>query len=190
MKKESVIMKKVLVLFISVLMICTLAACGEKQTNSNTDGQSTTRTQSETTGQNTNAQNKANIKITPPAGWNPVEGSTLPVHYMKNTTSFMIKEEGFLGNTVDEIVPQVKASFEGAFENVSYIGDAKKITVDGIDARQIVFTCSVSGLDMKYEYVYLLVGGDLYAITFGDMGDTFDDLSADYAQILKDIKFK
>jgi len=42
---------------------------------------------------------------------------------------------------------------------------------------------------MKFDYYYLAVGGKVYAITFGDLADTFDSNAADYQAILDSIKF-
>ena len=42
---------------------------------------------------NNNIENtEVQITVTVPDGWEVVEGSVLPVQYMKNTASFMIKE--------------------------------------------------------------------------------------------------
>jgi hypothetical protein len=133
----------------------------------------------------------ASIAITPPERWEPVAGSTLPVQYMKNGASFMIKSERFLSDTPDDAVEEAKEAFAGAFSNVVYEDETEALTVDGREARRIVFTCEVSGLAMKYETVYVFAdGGVVYAITFGDMADTFASLAADYEQILADIRFE
>jgi hypothetical protein len=130
-----------------------------------------------------------NISVTPPAGWEPVAGSVLPVQYLKGTASFMVKEEAFPGENIDAVVEKAKSSFESAFDNVQYVGEPEAVTVDGMDARKLIFTCEVSGMNMKYEYVYLFAGNDVYAITFGDLADSFDTLASDYETILGDITF-
>ena len=132
----------------------------------------------------------AKIETVPPSGWEPVEGSVIPVQYLKDTTSFMVKTENFQSTALDDVISEAKGAFEGSFEGVAYAGDAESITVDGKDARKLIFTCEVSGMQMKYEYVYLVAGGSVYAITFGGSADTFDSLLADYEQILTDICFQ
>lgn len=187
-------MKKVLALFLSGLLVLALSSCGSgtaKPDGSSNSGSKSETGQSSGTMQNTATQGKVKIEITPPSGWDPVEGSVLPVQYMKGTASFMVKEESmFAAKTPDDVVTEAKGYFEKSFKNVSYEGETKTLTVDGKDARQMVFSCTVGNLKMKYEYAYLFVGGKVYAITFGDSADSFDSLSADYEQILKDIRFQ
>lgn len=129
-------------------------------------------------------------EITPPEGWEAVAGSVLPVHYMKETASFMVKEEALQSDTPDGLIAEAKDIFESAFDKVSYVGDTEALTVDGYDARKFVFTCEISGLPMKYEYVYLLAGGTVWAVTFGDTTESFDTHAADYEQILSELRFR
>jgi hypothetical protein len=102
----------------------------------------------------------------------------------------MVKKENFQSTAMDDVVAEAKGAFESAFDDVSYAGEPESMTIDGNDACKIIFTCKVSGMQMKYEYLYLFAGGDVYAITFGDLNDTFDSLAADYEQILADIRFE
>jgi predicted RNase H-like HicB family nuclease len=135
-------------------------------------------------------QKNIRIVVEPPTGWEPVTGSVLPVQYLKNTASFMVKEEPFQGKTLDEVVTEAKAAFDYAFDNVAYIGEAESITIDEKDAKKIIFTCKISNMQMKYEYVYLFAGSGVYAITFGDLEDNFDSQAADYEEILGNIHFE
>jgi hypothetical protein len=113
------------------------------------------------------------------------------VQYLKGTSSFMVKNETFFsGKTLDDVIKEAKDAFKSAFGDIAYEGDAEKITIDGKDAQKIIFKCKVSGIDMKYEYVYLFVNNSVYAITFGGFAGDFDKLSADYKKILSDIRFQ
>lgn len=130
------------------------------------------------------------ISITPPDGWTPVEGTVLAAQYMKNTASFMVTHEVYFSSTdLDEIVTQAKEIFTSSFDKVEFIGDTETLTVDGNDARRFIFTCEVSGMAMKYQYIYVLVGDNVYSLLFGDLAATYDDISADSEQITADIKF-
>jgi hypothetical protein len=133
-------------------------------------------------------QNVEIITVTP-EGWSPVEGSLIPVQYGKNTASYMIKEEGFRGATLDEVVEEAFTAYKNAFDNVQLVGEVEPITIDGIEARKLTFTCEMSQMEMKFLFVYLFVEGKVYAITFGDLAETFDELSADYETILGQIEF-
>lgn len=186
-------MKKIMTIGLCLVLMITLSGCNKQNTPvENKTPPDKVQAFSDTQAPDTPAKNieETKISISPPSGWEPVAGSVLPVQYLKNTASFMVKKENFSGKTVDDVVKQAKEGFQKVFEKVMYEGETKTITVDSLDARKIVFTCTVSGIQMKYEYVYLFVGENVYAITFGDLANTFDSLSADYEQILKDIRFK
>lgn len=179
-------MKKFIIICLSLGLIISSAACSSKSTSSENK---TTPAETNTPKVNT-SQEKVNIKVTMPDGWTAVTGSVLPVHYMKNTCSVMVKEEKFSSKNLDDVVLEVKGIFNKSFENTKYIGEAEKITVDGFDARKFLMTCDVSKLNMKYEYVYLSVNGHIYVIVFGDLSKTFDSQIQDYQQILEGISFK
>jgi hypothetical protein len=185
------------IISLCVILLITLCACGTKNVSKeNTATSAQPKTQEEqaaadgSSSSNGQTQKEIKIEILPPSGWEPVEGSVLPVQYMKSTSSFMVKKEDFQSKAIDDVVSKAKETFESAFGKITYIGEPESIMIDGNDARKIIFTCEVSNMQMKYEYVYLFAGGSVYAITFGGPSDTFDSLSADYDQILTDIRFK
>lgn len=194
-------MKKFIAIILCILMLFTLCSCAAQniseessepsgQSSSVSEQSSVTASSGESSSAPAATTGDVQITIVPPAGWEPNTGSVLPVQYMKNTASFMVKEESFSETTIDDVVVAAKAIFESAFDKVAFIGEPETITVSGLDARKIIFTCEVAGMQMKYEYVYLFVGSSVYAITFGDLQASFDSLSADYEQILSDISFK
>lgn len=186
-------MKKIMMLTLCLILMISVSACSSQKTpvdNPKAAGkeQASSAVQPESAGAVNKAE--AKINIVPPSGWKPVEGSVLQVQYMKNTASFMVKSEPFTQKNIDEVAAEARKIFTDTFAAVNFAGETEAITVDGKDARKIIFTCEVSGMQMKYEYVYLFVGEKVYAITFGDLAASFDSLSADYEQILKDISFK
>ena len=195
-------MKKYLTLFFILLMVVSLCACGQKGSDplletSGTPGASARETETEAlsgeSGADTASQDKqegiVTIEITPPDGWTRVEGSVLPVQYMKGTASFMVKAEPFSSATLDDVVNEALGIYQKSFDNLKVQGEAEPLTVDEKDARKLTFTCTVSTLDMKYLYVFLFAADKTYVITFGDQESTFDTLAADYETILSNIKF-
>ena len=129
------------------------------------------------------------ITVALPEGWARVEGSVLEHQYMKGTASFILKPENYTGETLDDVVAEALEILGGAFGSLETEGDPESITVDGRDAKKVTFTCTVSGLEMKYTYVFVFVGEETYVFTFGDAAATFDSLTADYDQILSGTKF-
>lgn len=137
----------------------------------------------------------AEIKITVvlPDGWKPVENSVLEHQYMKGTASFMIKNESVLdGKKLDDAVNEAKTQIGNYFDDISF-ADNKTLKVDGNEAILLPYTYSVAAagmtITMKMEGIYTMVGNKCYLITFGDMKDNFDNLSADFQSILSGIKF-
>lgn len=193
-------MKRYIVLFLTFTVAGLLCACSQKDTANLTVSSYTSASgdsaaisyQSEPAQvqKKEGQEQKIAIEISPPEGWKPMEGSVLPVHYMKSTASFMVKEERFQSTELDAIVTEALGIYQKSFDNVAVVGDVETITVDGKEAKKLIFTCTVGKLEMKYLYVYLLVEGRTYVITFGDLANTFDTLSADYEAILSNIGFK
>lgn len=193
-------MKKYISLFIIIILVISLCACSKKDQNISVETSASFSLESstsepanptETTSAPTAKEQGQNItiEVSMPDGWQQVEGSVLPVQYMKNTDSFMVKEELFTGSTLDAVVEEALEIYGNTFDNLNVQGEVEPITIDNKDARKLTFTCVVSKMNMKYIYVYLFVEGKIYVITFGGLEDSFDSLSSDYETILKNIKF-
>lgn len=195
-------MKRYITLCFILIMAVSLCACGQKKSEllpetSGTPGASASKTEIETLSSQTDADTASQdkqegvvvIEITPPDGWTPVEGSVLPVHYMKGTASFMVKTEPFSNATLDDVVNEALGIYQKSFDNLKVQGEVEPFTVNEKDARKLTFTCTVSKMNMKFLYVYLFAADKTYVITFGDQESTFDTLAADYETILSNIKF-
>ena len=188
-------MKKFFIVIFYIIIIFALCSCGKKtpvETSTASNDTSAKVEQASTTKETTNTEVKAKdatIEIVPPDGWTPVKGSVIPVQYMKQTASFMVKPEPYQSKDLDGVISEVKTIFEKSFDGVKFESE-EKIEVDGKEARKMIFTCEISSMKMKFQYVFLFANEKVYVITFGDLTDTFDSLSSDYEQILKDIRFK
>lgn len=200
-------MKRYITLIFVLIVVVMLCACGQigsepSSKNSASDVSVTAENvtkpepQQETPADepDTAAQGKqegtVSIEITPPDGWTKNEGSVLPVHYMKGTAGFMVKEERFAGATLDEVVNEALGIYRNSFDNLEVQGEIEPLTIDEKDARKLTFTCTVGKISMKYIYVYLFAADRTFVITFGDSESAFDSLSDDYETILSNIKFK
>ncbi len=189
-------MKKILALLLVLMTMATLAACGKKDTEAKNDS---TASANQTVnseglpvdGAQSQEKQKGNVivDIIPPEGWERVEGSVLPVQYMKNTASFMVKNESFNNDTLDEVVNDALDIYKDTFDNLTVQGEVEPTTVDEKDARILTFTCNVSGMEMKYQYIYLFVADNTYVITFADLASTFDSSASDFEYILSNIHF-
>lgn len=194
-------MKKIIILFLALIMTVSLCTCGQKETKepvkaSEPPSQSSDVTETDSPADTAPAKPEVGqpqqivIEVTPPEGWKPVEGSVLPVQYMKNTASFMVKQEQVTGDTLDAAIDETIKACGEAFGNLEVQGAVEDIIIDGYDSKKLTFTCVVSKMNMKMQYIYLFIGGKPYVIVFGDLADTFDSLSGDFSTILKNIKFK
>lgn len=185
-------MKKILII-IGVIIIAVLGYFGynyiqnqpKQEETSQTDIPGNT-TQSETPSDTTT---QSDVTVTLPQDWQKVEGSSLEHQYMKGTASFMLKNEEFGTTDLDEVVTKALSIFKTAFEDVKQIGETKDIKVDGRDAKEFVFTAKIGGADIEYMYVYTEVNNKIYAITFADLANTFDNNTGDYQTILDGIRF-
>lgn len=192
-------MKRYITLCFILIMVISLCACGQKNSESFTEtpGASTSKNETEASNSQPSADTASQgkqegavaIEITPPDGWAKVEGSVLPVQYMKGTASFMVKAEPFSSTNLDDVVKEALGIYQKSFENLKVLGEVEPFTVDEKDARKLTFTCTISKLNMKYLFVYLFVADKTYVITFGDQESTFDTLAADYETILNNIRF-
>lgn len=179
----------ILMVFVVTVMLCACSQPSNETTSTADAGSVTSNTSMQATPTVGEVTGNVTVDVVPPEGWEPMDNQYILVHYMKDTASFMIKEEGFYGDSLDSVVQQSIESLKGAFDNVVVLGDVESITIDGKDAKKFIFTCSVGSMEMKYMYAYLSLGGKTYSIVFGDMADSFDSLSADYDAILDSIVF-
>lgn len=183
-------MKKILSVLLCFLIIAMIAGCSKSNTSSTATSDTSSTQSNSSNSTDTNEDSKLKVSVTLPNGWKAVEGSSIEHHYMKNTASFMIKEETlFQGDTLDKVADEAIEIFKRNFNNVELVGNREKIKVGGFDAVKLSFTCEVSKINMKYTYVYLFLNNKVCAITFGDKVDTFDSLSQDYTYILDNISF-
>lgn len=179
-------MKKILIIIALVIVagVAFFALTNNKQEPMDTDQKdNVTATQIPDTTKTMKA------KVDMPEGWKAVEGSVLDVQYMKNTASFILKTEYFATTDLTEVTSKALSMFKETFDNVVVVEDVNNTKVAGYDAKEFTLTAQLSTLSMKYKYVYTAVAGQVYAITFGDMASTFDNLSDDYQAILDSIKF-
>lgn len=183
-------MKKILSILLCFLIIAMVAGCSKNNTSS-TASSDTSSTQSNSSNSTKPSEDsKLKVSVTLPDGWKAVEGSSIEYHYMKNTASFMVKEETlYRGDTLDKVADEAIEIFKKSFNNLELVGNREQIKVGGFDAVKLSFTCEVSKINMKYTYVYLFLNNKVCAITFGDKVDTFDSLSQDYTYILDHISF-
>jgi hypothetical protein len=193
------------ILGVLVCISVTLSSCGAKDVESKKDDEksqkyitSTVQTEKQieekditsTIQEEKQAEEKTEkITIDPPEGWEPVDTYDVSLHYAKETANFVIKTEKCDYDTLENISVKTKEVFSSTLENVQYIGSDEKIKVAGYDAIRFIFTCDMYPLNMKFEYVCFMKDDNGYAITFGNLSETFDLLSADYEQILNSIKF-
>ena len=141
----------------------------------------------ESAGEGNASSGDGQVTVTVPEGWEALDSAGMLYAYQKGTASFMMKTEPFTVDTLDMVVHQSRDIISGVFDNVEFAGDAESVKVGGVDASKFLFTSDFAGFAMKFEYVYFFAGGDVYAVTFGDLDTTFDDNAADFQAILDGI---
>lgn len=126
----------------------------------------------------------AALNVTMPEGWAAVEGAVIDIHYMKGTTSFMVKPEPFTETEIGAVTAKAIEIYKSTFTNVVLLGEPAPIQIAGVEGRKFVFTGEVGGLQMKYLSAYFMLGGKTYAATFGGLTADFDTLAPEYDAIL------
>ena len=184
-------MKKGIAIGLALLMALMMTACGrrgvtEPAPEEEAEGYVVSATPVEKSAGSA-ASGESRIAVSVPDGWEAAESDGMLYSYRKDSASFMIKTVPFTAGSLDMVVHQARDIFDGTFDDVEYIGETESVTVGGLDARKLIFTSDFSGFFMKFEYVYLLIDGDVYAIIFGDLGDAFDGKAADFQAILGGI---
>lgn len=176
-------MKKGIALFLTLLMALAMAACGDREPVPDPEPGAGEEPAAEEA-----AYGESRIAVSVPEGWEAYDSAGMLYRYQRGTASFMMKEEAyFSADTLDMIVHQARVTINGAFDDVRYVGEPESVTVGGLDASRFCFTCELGGITMKYEYVYLIIHGDVYAVTFSDLDDTFDTSADDFLAILDSI---
>lgn len=108
-----------------LLLITTVALCACTQQDTDNPVQSSNAASQEQSISSTapsevsSQQKEVVVSIEPPDGWKPVNGSVLPAQYMKNTASFMVKEERFTGDTLNEVVDEALEIYSGSCHAVN-----------------------------------------------------------------------
>lgn len=128
------------------------------------------------------------LTVKMPEGWTEVEGSSVLIQYQKVTHNFIVKTENFSADTLDGVVEEALGIYQQSFADVKVVGKPETLSVAGLDARSLTFTCVVSDMDMKFRYVYMFVRSKLYTLTFGDLANSFDRLADEYDSILKSVE--
>lgn len=150
-----------------------------------------TQSSAKETESETQERQEGNVKVQVqmPEGWDEVSGSVLNIQYLKGTASFFVKEENFGGMNLDDVVKAAEDIFSTSFDTYAPEGEAESITIDEKDARKLMFTCSINGMKMKYCYIYLYAGDRLFAMTFADLADAFDEITPDLEHVQANIRF-
>jgi predicted Zn-dependent protease len=133
----------------------------------------------------------ADYTIQVPAGWTKNAGSAAREQYMKDGISFILTVDTAPAGvkTPDQFVEYVKKQLAGAFKNTKF-ETVKKITVNGRDARELLYTGEISGIKMQYDVVYVPNGEKYYTLTFGGMQNMFGGVRADIKAIVNSFKLK
>lgn len=126
-----------------------------------------------------------------PAGWEKKAGSAAREHYMKSAVSFILTVDTAPAGakTPDQYVEFVKKQLAGTFKNTRF-EPVKKITVNGRDARELVYTGEISGIKLQYDVVYIQKGEQYYTLTFGGMQEMLSTVRGDVKAIVNSFKLK
>lgn len=126
-----------------------------------------------------------------PASWTKNTASAAREHYMKSSVSFILTVDTAPASaqTPDAFVAFVKKQLAGTFKNTKF-EPVRKVTINGREGRELVYTGEMSGMTMKYDVVYIPKGNQYYTLTFGGLNEMFDTVKADIGAIVNSFKLK
>jgi len=129
--------------------------------------------------------------IKAPEGWKKQVGSSAPEHYIKNGVSLMltIDTAPAEAKTPDAYVEFVKKQYAGILKNMKF-DPARKVTINGVEARELTYTGETSGMKMKYDVVYVMKQTKVYTLTAGGLASMLDPLKAEYQAFFNSFKLK
>jgi len=133
----------------------------------------------------------ADYTIKAPDGWKKRTTSSAPEHYMKNGVTLMLTIDSAPAeaSTPDAYVEFVKKQYAGILKNMKF-DPVKKLTINGVEARELTYSGETYGMKMKYDVVYVMKQTKVYTMTAGGMGDTFDSMRAEYRSFFNSLKLK
>lgn len=187
-----------IIIFIVLFCMLSISSCSGSSKNTNTsqpEKQNNSETPKTQTGANQPVQQtttgETQVKVTPPDGWEPVEGSTALHQYMNNGSSFIVTADFMPSSakTPDAYMDFVKEQFTKVFDDVKY-GDIENLTIAGVEGRKLIFTCKVAGFEMKYNVYYAFNNSKAYTFTCGGLSNQFDTLGGDYEKFINSVKFE
>lgn len=194
-------MKKLIAILLTLTLILSLAACGEKDKDDRSDRKNdetevvakTTKAAEATkatdeageTAEATKApESSVELVVTLPDGWEKNEASTSPYQYQNNLATFIITEEkSYASIPLNEGADNYFQTLSSAFDNFKQIGETTEYDMNGIDAIRFTFTAEV-GIDMKYTYFFFKAGSSFYAGTVGTSIDEYPKMEAEIEQIV------
>jgi hypothetical protein len=195
-------MKRILSIMMVLIMLLGITALSGCKSKTQDTGSKTGQTDNGTTTPSSNGTNQnqptptapaktSKVTVTPPAGWEPVEGSVAIAQYMKDGASFIVTADSMPSEarTPDAFINFAKGMFSKTFDGTTF-GDAQKLTIAGSDGWMLPFSCKVSGFVMKYNIYYIFKDGKAYTFTCGALSDNFDQLKGDYDAFMASVKFQ
>jgi len=133
----------------------------------------------------------ADYTIKAPDGWKKRTTSSAPEHYMKNGVTWMLTIDvaPAEARTLDAYVEFVKKQYAGVLTGMKF-DPVRKLTINGVDARELTYSGETSGLTMKYDVVYVMKQTKVYTMTAGGMAGTFDSMKAEYRAFFNSFTLK
>ncbi|NLP36504.1 MAG: DUF1795 domain-containing protein [Firmicutes bacterium] len=131
------------------------------------------------------------VTMTIPGGWAErdamgTEGVLL--YYRKDRSSVMLRKEPYtdaeadLGTTAQEYI-------DDNYNTVQFLEDMAEATVGGKEAKKFLFNCKVGTFQMTYQYLVFKLDGEVYALTYSSLKDTYAEHLPDFEALLATVQF-
>ena len=138
------------------------------------------------------AVTEVTVDVTPPDGWDIMEGAGLLAGYMHNSgATFLVTRDNVPSEIEDYegYVEFTKEIYSGTFDNIEF-GGVENITVDGYTGKKMSYTYEGMGLTLKAVVIYIIIDDYAYTLTYAALTDFFDGLQGDFDQFVNSVRFE
>lgn len=178
-------MKKILVISLCLALTIILSACNTKKPPLNNDKETNTK--------QPEVKKEMTVFLTTIDGWNPVQGSTALIQYLKDGNSVIATRDIMPSEakTPESFINYVKGMYSKTFDNVGY-EDVSQIGVSDPNKYLLVYTYDVkiagAAHKMKAWVAYIFHDGYAYTLHCGGLSNNFSAVEADIKTFIESFK--
>lgn len=128
-----------------------------------------------------------------PKSWVVNDRAEYSAAYVSNTDSSNVSVQMYMTNdeskTVDQYFAECEARYKNIFESYELIS-AEDIKMDGVPAKQYVYTVVSGGVEYKQLQAIVVKGAVFYTVTYTALTENFDTHLSDVAKMIENFDIR